>query len=221
VLVPALYLTSSRGAWIAFATGLLVLLRFGGRMSIRLAAALFAAAVVALGSVVAASGAGENRVHYYRVAWRDFHERPAVGSGAGTFGRYWLAHRDVDLFVRTPHSLYLGSLAELGVVGLALVLVALVPPLLLLRRGRDPVLAGAAAAYVAFLLHAGIDWDWEVPAVTLSGMFCGAGVLLAGRSAAAPSLPVRARLLLIVPLAAVAVVACIRMRSGANLPFGP
>jgi hypothetical protein len=221
LLGPALYLTSSRGAWLAFAAGLLVLLRFSGRLSVRLATALAAVAAVAVVGVVAASGAGENRVHYYRVAWQDFLDHPLLGSGGGTFGAYWLEHRTVDLFVRTPHSLYLGSLAELGVVGLAIAMVAVVPPLLVLRGRRDPLVATAGAAYAAFVLHAGIDWDWEVPAVTLSGVFCGAGLLVAGRSRTPRPLGARGRVGTIVVLAAFAVLACVRFRTGSQLPFGP
>jgi hypothetical protein len=47
------------------------------------------------------------------------------------------------------------------------------------------VAAGPAAALVAFALHAGIDWDWELPALTLVAMTL-AGLLLSrvpGRTA--------------------------------------
>jgi tetratricopeptide (TPR) repeat protein len=40
----------------------------------------------------------------------------------------------------------------------------------------------AAGAYVAFLVHAGVDWDWEVTAVTLAGLLCGVGLLISGRT---------------------------------------
>jgi hypothetical protein len=66
-----------------------------------------------------------------------------------------------------------------GPIGLVLVIAALGAPLLAIRRGKGPVLAATGGAYVAFLVHAGIDWDWEVPAVTLSGLFCGT-VLVVG-----------------------------------------
>jgi len=42
----------------------------------------------------------------------------------------------------------------------------------------DPVLAaGPIAALTAFALHAGIDWDWEMPALTLLA-FTLAGMLV-------------------------------------------
>ena len=36
-------------------------------------------------------------------------------------------------------------------------------------------------AYTAFLVHAGVDWDWELPAVTLVGLLCAAALLVALR----------------------------------------
>jgi hypothetical protein len=47
---------------------------------------------------------------------------------------------------------------------------------------------------VAYLVHAGVDWDWELPAITLTGLFCGAVILVAGRERQGPrqiSAPVR------------------------------
>jgi hypothetical protein len=47
---------------------------------------------------------------------------------------------------------------------------------------------------VAYLVHTGVDWDWELPAVTLTGLLCGAALLIAARrSAAAGPLPSRTR----------------------------
>jgi hypothetical protein len=80
----------------------------------------------------------------------------------------------VPVSVRDAHSLYLETLAELGLLGLALLGLALAPPLLAAFRGAS---AAAAGGYVAFLVHAGLDWDWELPAVTLAGLLCGAALI--------------------------------------------
>jgi len=40
------------------------------------------------------------------------------------------------------------------------------------------VLCGAAAASTVWLLHSSIDWDWEMPAVTLPALVL-AGALIA------------------------------------------
>jgi hypothetical protein len=67
------------------------------------------------------------------------------------------------------------TLAELGVVGLAILLVALLPPLWAgVRRRVHPMAAPVTAAYVAFLVHAGGDWTWQLPAVGLAGLACAA-----------------------------------------------
>jgi peptidoglycan/LPS O-acetylase OafA/YrhL len=122
--------------------------------------------------------------------------------------------------VKTAHSLYIQALAELGPLGLAVILVGVLTPLFVLRNRRDPLLAGAGGAYLAFVLHAGVDWDWELPAVMIAGVFCGAAVLVYGRDSRR-RLSLRGRVLLGLPLAAVAVLACVRVKTGGGLPFGP
>jgi O-antigen ligase len=125
---------------------------------------------------------GSNRSEYWRVAWREWKVDPVLGGGAGSYQRFWLRHRRNDLPVRDAHSLYLETLAELGPLGLALLLCALAVPLAAVGAARrNPLAAGALGAYVAFLVHAGIDWDWEMPAVTLAALACGIALLLAAR----------------------------------------
>jgi tetratricopeptide (TPR) repeat protein len=66
-----------------------------------------------------------------------------------------------------------------------LLLAALGVPLLALRTARrNPLGAAAAGGYAAYLVHAALDWDWELPAVTLAGLSCGVALLVARRSAA-------------------------------------
>jgi O-antigen ligase len=131
----------------------------------------------------------------WAAAWHDFEAHPVLGSGAGTFESFWLRNRTSGEKVRDAHSLYLETLAELGPVGLVLLVAALALPAVAAVRARHRrLVAPAFGAYVAYLLHAGIDWDWEMPAVTLLGLFCGAALLLAARSRSAPvHLPLLAR----------------------------
>jgi hypothetical protein len=96
----------------------------------------------------------------------------------------WTQHRTTESRTQEAHSLYLEVLAELGVVGLVLVLVALLTILGAMAfraRGRNRA-AGAAllAMGVTWAVHAGLDWDWEIPAVTL-WLFAAGGLLLAAR----------------------------------------
>ena len=133
------------------------------------------------------------RTIQWRVARDQFAERPLVGTGAGTYELHWVADRPVAGQVRDAHSLYLETLAELGIVGLALLLFALAVPLAAAFVARRRALVpAAAAAYVAYLAHAAVDWDWELPAVTLAALFCGGAIVLAARSDA-PRLSTRAR----------------------------
>ena len=121
------------------------------------------------------------RSDYWRVARSMVRDDPVLGAGAGGFERTWLRERPALLFVRDAHDLYLETLAELGPVGLGLLLVALVAPVARARRAvREPVGAAALAAYVALLAHAVLDWDWELPAVTLCTILLGVGLIRLG-----------------------------------------
>lgn len=122
------------------------------------------------------------RTAYWRVAWRMVERRPLTGEGAASYERWWLRDRPVASYARDAHNLYLETLAELGPVGLALLLLALATPLAALRnRVRHPATPAAGAAYAAFLVHAGLDWDWEVPAVTLVALAAGASLIVLSR----------------------------------------
>jgi O-antigen ligase len=132
---------------------------------------------------------GNGRVDLWRLAWRDARRHPLVGAGAGTYERFFLAHQPPTVGrVRDAHSLYIETLAELGPIGLAILILTLVTPLLVLRRARrHPLAPVAAGAYIAYLAHTGVDWDWELTAVTLAGLLCGASLLVFARRWADPS----------------------------------
>jgi hypothetical protein len=141
------------------------------------------------------SFSGNGRAGLWRAALDDASTHPILGSGAGSYERFWLAHRPVAMKVRDAHSLYLETLAELGPLGLALLLTALAVPLTALRLARTSAwTAGALAAYAAFLVHAAVDWDWEVTAVTVPALLCGGClVLLARQDVRPPSLSLPGR----------------------------
>jgi hypothetical protein len=125
---------------------------------------------------------GNGRAQMWKVAWRDVRAHPWLGSGAGTYEEYWFAHRTINGKVRDAHNLYLETLAELGPVGLLLLVVLLgLPFVAIVRVRRHPFAAAAFGAYVAYLVHAVADWDWEVPAVTMTALICAAALLVAAR----------------------------------------
>jgi O-antigen ligase len=146
--------------------------------------AIAAAAIIALGTVAvfAAAATTQPRTSYFQVAWDEYRAHPVLGSGAGTFGHYWL---EAPYYLHyggalDAHSLYLETLAELGPLGLLLLLVFLLYPLrgAVTSRAVRGVPAAAGAA-VAFIAHASVDWDWELPAVVVAGLACLAAVCAA------------------------------------------
>lgn len=126
---------------------------------------------------------GSYRAELWEEAWRDYEENPVLGSGPGTYEQYWNEHRPIQHKVRDAHSLYLEVLAESGPLGLALLLLALGAPLVAAVRARGTALVPVAlAAYAAYLVHAGVDWDWEMAAVTLAALAIAAALLAAADS---------------------------------------
>ena len=92
--------------------------------------------------------------------------------------QYYLQHRTSALKVRNAHNLYLETLADLGPVGLLLLIAGLVAPLVAGVRARSEALVPVAfGGFAAFLLHAGADWDWQMTAITLTALTCAVGLL--------------------------------------------
>ena len=122
-----------------------------------------------------------NRYAYWRVAFRAFGDEPLHGVGAGGWAVWWLRYRPFNDFAQDAHSLPLQTLAELGLVGVAL-LGAFFAGVGLAARSANriaPALAaGPIAGFVVYAAHAPLDWDWQMPAVTLVAIVL-AGALLA------------------------------------------
>ena len=126
--------------------------------------------------------ASDNRSGYWRIAWHEVRDHPVLGGGANEFRRYWLRYRPNPYGALNAHNLYLETLADLGPVGLVLLLAALAVPLVAAVRARArPLVAAVAGAYVAFLGAAALDWDWQLPAVTLAALACGTALVAAAR----------------------------------------
>ena len=133
--------------------------------------------------------AGSNRSRYWAVALREAGRHPLKGIGAGGFGVAWLRERTIDERVQDAHSLYIETAAELGLVGLALLALFGAGLVAAARRAvvSDRVVAaGPAAAVLVWALHAGVDWDWEMPALTGVAIVL-AGLLLGRCERAAPA----------------------------------
>ena len=212
VLVPTLYLTYSRGAWIALGAGLLAAASLRARRRALVAAAGVAVALVATAAALYGGRAyrafssagpttakthesarllslsGSSRSQYWHVAWDEYRSKPWLGTGAGGFQRSWLARRPSPLPVLDAHSLELETLTELGPFGLVLLLAALATPVAAaVAHRRSPLAPAAFGAYAVFLVHSAQDWDWEVPAVTVAALVCAAALLAAARGEAPPA----------------------------------
>jgi hypothetical protein len=126
----------------------------------------------------------DGRTDLWTVALNGFSASPLHGHGAGMYQTLWDRKRPRFAYTINAHSLYLQAMAELGIPGLALLLIAIAAVLVGLgMRARGPrrSLYGALlAAGVVWALHAGVDWDWEMPVVTL-GFFAAAGAALSPR----------------------------------------
>jgi O-Antigen ligase len=148
-----------------------------------------------------------NRYRYWEVAVGAFVDHPVAGLGSGGFAVEWLKQQDREDQAHDAHSLYLETGAELGLAGLAFLALfvgGVVAAVVRLYR-RNPALAtGLSAALAAWACHAGLDWDWEMPAATLPALLLGAAAIAWSeqltsraegphRSAEAPAIPAPAR----------------------------
>lgn len=199
LLVLLLFVTISAGAALAAST-LIVRGRTGdvglSRQTRMIPPALVTVALVAFIAVGTARGSnaqassGANhlittnsiRYAYWRVAVHAFAAEPIRGVGAGGWNIWWLREQPLQAPAQDAHSLLLQTLAELGLVGLGLLTAFLCGVAVAARHGlhvAPRIAAGPIAGCVVYLVHAPLDWDWEMPAVTLVAIIL-AGALLGG-----------------------------------------
>jgi O-antigen ligase len=120
------------------------------------------------------STSGNGRWQWWTSAVDEWQTRPIEGRGAGSYEAWWAEHASIPAFVRDAHSLYLETLGELGLVGLALLLAFFVSCLVAGARrlagrteGERAAVAALLALVGAFLFEAGIDWMWELTVVSV------------------------------------------------------
>jgi len=122
------------------------------------------------------------RVDHWNVALDSFRADELKGSGAGTFQNEWNRYRPAEFQVMDAHSLYIETLGEMGIVGIELLLTALlaiaIGLVFRLRGSGRPAAAAVLAVFGTWALHAGVDWDWELTAVSV-WVFGVAGIALA------------------------------------------
>jgi hypothetical protein len=126
------------------------------------------------------------RIDAWQVSLDGFSSSPLQGTGAGTFALEWNARRPDIQDLNDGHSLIFETLGELGVVGLALLVTAL--GALLIGSGlaarRSATAAVGFAVLLTWTIHAAIDWDWELPALTIPALALAAAAVAHPRTAA-------------------------------------
>ena len=119
-----------------------------------------------------------NRWIWWEEASGAFWDRPFVGHGAGSFPLVHRLYRDNAIEVRQPHNVPLEFLSETGLIGAALALGALALLGIAAARtslarapGRERAFAAALlVSAVAWGLHTLVDWDWDIPGVTVPAL---------------------------------------------------
>jgi len=135
---------------------------------------------------------GGGRWQFWRAAAAEFEHHPLLGGGGGSYEPWWAQHGSLPIFVRYAHSLYLETLGEFGLIGVVLLVVALICPLyagitaLASAGGSErTTVAALIAAAIGYLVAAGVDWMWQLAAVSMVGIAC-LGLLTAAGSRAGP-----------------------------------
>ncbi len=139
-------------------------------------------------------GLGSNRYDFWRVGLSEFRRHPIAGVGSDNFAIPYVAARRSGEQPLHPHSLWVRTLSQTGIVGTALLVAAVAAALwAVLRRGRSAVQVALVTAFLAWLVHAQGDWLWEMPANgAIAFAFLGIAVGISSRATEPAAAPGRA-----------------------------
>jgi O-antigen ligase len=142
------------------------------------------------------TSARSSRSEAYRVAINGFQDHPLAGDGAAAYEMRWMRERKVAEYFRNAHSLELETASELGLVGLLLLAGILLPlsgGMRGIRRAQGGLTrsqaASAGGVVLVWMVHSALDWDWQMGAVTLPALACGAALVAPRRTASASGGP--------------------------------
>jgi O-antigen ligase len=144
---------------------------------------------------------GSVRARYWNEALEVFSEHPLLGAGSDGYATARLRHRTVPLDVHHAHGFVVQTLADLGLIGLALVLALLATWLAAAGRATHPFnrrwqswrwrriqapytaervgLLSMLCVVVTFGVHSLVDWTWYFPGDACVALLCAGW--LAGR----------------------------------------
>jgi O-Antigen ligase len=133
----------------------------------------------------------DGRLPLWHVALNAYREDPLKGSGAGTYRLQWERHPRTEYDRVYAYSLYVEVLGELGLVGIVLLgtcLLSILVAIAVCARGPGrPVYAVCFALVLAWIVHAGVDLDWQTPAVSIFVFALGGLALARSREQSMPA----------------------------------
>jgi O-Antigen ligase len=152
---------------------------------------------------------GSVRARYWNEALEVFSEHPLLGAGADGYATARLRHRTVPIDVHHAHGFVVQTMADLGLVGLALALALLATWLAAAGRATHPFnlrwrswgwrpiaapftperigLLTMLCVVVTFGAHSLVDWTWYIPGDACVALLCAGW--LAGRGLIGKELP--------------------------------
>jgi len=189
-MVTALFASLSRGGVTAFlaATSVFIAVAVGKRWGLRLLlivvlvlALVWSAGICSRGDALLArfDKAAQTRPRLWERAFRIWRDFPLLGVGLACFEYAFPKYRTpyfADLELRKAHCDYLQALAEVGVVGTALIAAFLASVLLpavrtimrsCMERPEFWILVGTVASSAAILTHSVVDFNLQIPANAL------------------------------------------------------
>lgn len=146
------------------------------------------------------SPSGNGRFQHWESAFEAFKTEPLLGTGAGTFELWWARNGTILGYNRYAHSLYFETLAETGIIGLALI-VALIATIVVIavRRSigaakRRGWMAAGAASAAAFAVAVAFDWGWQMPVFAVSFLLVAAAIVQGNAGTEPSGAPPRRRI---------------------------
>jgi hypothetical protein len=143
------------------------------------------------------------RARYWKEALQVFSAHPALGAGADGFATAHLHYETQTLEVKHAHGFIVQTLADLGLVGLLVVLALLWAWLAAAGRATHPFnrrtrytpervgMLAMLCVVITFGVHSFVDWTWYVPGVACMALLCAGW--LAGRGPLVAATPERGR----------------------------